>query len=726
MTSEKGIKKLKPEEAVAEAVADDQERLHILAELARKIEDEFCQRAKARLPKEAQWRECIRLYGSPLVGSDYFNPDRPFERPSGRRRPVPNIVRTKCDTAIANSVSMQFAAGEKNWDLWPPANDPSPETAVRCKKMELEIQTQLDDCGYALQCRRGMGDRVILGTGVVKGPVNTGKLRTKYVQSGSIWIPELVEDKAPAIEHVSVWNFYPDMSVTRHADSDSDIQLHSLTAFDMSMLRRNRGFDADQILEIIKTPDLYGPEKYNSSRYTTITTDMWNQPHMYKERHTVLEFHGPVSYDTVKKLGLTPSYESPTSEYYGEVWVSCGKVIRMELENIEGACETPYAVSVWKEDPSSPFGFGHPLLLADAQQVITQTYHMILDNASLTSGPQISMYQQFIQPADKDWTVRPNKVWLLTDPTVKINDAIQFFTPQNVIGNIMPVLELARMFAEEESATTAMAAGLQSPGVSDSATGQLVMERNSTVLLDFLSEEWDDAITNKVIRRMFGWNMQYNPKEDIKGDFKIDVRSSSEYKNKLMHIRDLEKLSVEASQNPNLAVWVNMDELQKARLNLMTLPSNRIIKTQEQYEQAVQQQQQQPDPAMIELQIKAQEVKINEGRLMLEKQKLQFENTKNQQREAWEHEERMASNYARIQEAQASVLKAKLESDMEYMKLMQKKEAVMVDAQTKAQIAETSAQANIFIEGMKGQQKEIDQMLYEREMDLKAQTGEGV
>lgn len=718
--------KREAEAAVEDIVHEDQERLEILSKLAKNIEDEFSSRAKVRVVKEAQWRECLRLYSSPLIGNEYINPDRPFDRPDSRRRPVPNIVRTKCDTAIANSVSMQFSAGEKNWDMWPPANDTSPEAATKCKLMENEIATQLDQCGYGLQCRRAINDRVVLGTGVVKGPVNTGKLRTKYVKTGDMWLPELVEDRAPAIEHVSLWNFYPDMSVLRHCDSQSDIETHAMSALELSMLRRNRGFDASVIEEILKDEKTYTPSTYNDNRFTAITSAMWDQPHMFKDKYLVLEYHGPVSYDTVQKLGLSPTYTSPTSEYYGEVWVCCGKVIRMELENIEAAFETPYAVSVWKEDPTSLFGFGHPLLLADAQKVITSCYHMILDNASLTSGPQISMYQQYIQPADGEWSVSPNKVWLLTDPTVKITDAINFYTPQNVIGNIMPVLELARMFAEEESATTAMAAGLGSPGLSDSATGQLVMERNSTVLLDYQAEEWDDHITQKVIRRMYGWNMQYNPNEAIKGDYRIDVRSSSEYKNKLMHIRDLERLSVEATQNPELALRLNMGELALARLNLMTLPSGRIVRSEEEYQAAVQQQQSQPNPQMIDLQIKMQEAEVSKAKVQLEAAQLKFQQNQAQQREMWEHEERMAANFARVKEAEASVIKAKLESDTEYMKLMQKQEAHMLDAQTKALVSEGSNQAKIFIEGMRAKDKEVSNLLVEKELEMKAKTGEGI
>lgn len=704
----------------------DAEREAILAGLAKQIEDEFCSRANDRVAKERQWQECIRLYNSPLTDDGYFNPDKPFDHTTRRRRPTPNIVRTKCDTAIANCVSMQFAIGDKNWDLWPPANDDTKETAERCRLMEKEIAAQLEECKYPMHARRSMSERVVLGSGVMKGPVNTGKLRTKYVKQGDVWVPEFVEDKKPGIEHVSVWRFYPDMTVQRHAESISDIELHPMTALDLSLLRRSRGFDAQAIADILSKEKGVKASYYNTEFLAKIAAVTWGQPHMYKDRYTVIEYHGPVAYDVVSKLGLQPTYESPTSEYYGEVWVCCGKVIRMELENIEGACETPYAVSVWKEDPTSPFGFGHPLLLGDAQHVVTQAYHMMLDNASLTSGPQVSMYHQYIQPADGVWDITPNKVWLLTDPSAKMDDAIKFWYPTNVIANIMPMLQLARQFAEEESATTAIASGMPSPQAAESATGQLVMQQNSTTLLDFLSEEWDDHITEKIIRRMYGWNMQYNPKEEIKGDYSIDVRSSSAYKNKQLYIRDLERLSMETAQNPALALWVNVDELARTRLHTMSLPPGKIIRTEEEYQQAAQQAQQQPNPEMIELQIKAQEGQRADKELALKEAQLQFEMQEAQQRAQWDHEERMAANYARVQEAQAQVIKARSEVEREMIQLSARREEKELDVSTKLMIKENDNQAKVFIEGMRGQQKEIDQLLTSEELQLKREKGTGI
>lgn len=706
-----------------------EERLYILDQLGKRVEAKFEERAVARLPKEAEWDKSLRLYNAPLVTRDMSTSDDPFKTTNSKRRPEPNIIRTKCETAIANCVSMQFAAGEKNWDLFPPPNATDPRVTEACRLMEKEIETQLTCTKYPLQARRAMEERVILGTGILKGPVNSGKLKVKYEQSATgDWIPKVNAANEPITEFVTCWRFYPDMSVTDFGECRDTIELHPMTPLDLSLYRNHPGFDRDAINRILAGEGSEGPLKpdaYNE-RFSRFTSEVWSRsPYLYKNKYQVLEYHGPVTYDELCKLGLEPTYESPTNEFYGEVWVCCGIVIRMELENIEGYYETPYSVATWKKDPSSPFGFGHPQILADSQRVVTQAYHMILDNASLTSGPQVAMYRKYIQPVDGSYDIGPNKVWLLTDPSVNIEHAIKFFNPTNVIEQIMPVLQLARQFAEEESATSSFQ-GTQSPQNQESATGQLLMQHASTTLLDFFSEEWDDQVTEKLIRRYYAWNMQYNPKPEIKGDYKVDVKSATEYKNKQMYVRDLERLSMEVANNPQLALAINVDELTKARLQLMHLPSNRIVKNEQEMAEAQQAAANQPNPEMIELQIKQTEAQTAQMRAETERAELEFQRVQQQQREQWEHDEKMGSNFARIQEAQAQVIKARSEYALELVKLAGKDKQVAAKLANDKELAQLSINSQIFLKSMEEDRKNQENRLYEEELQVKRETGQGI
>ena len=732
MTSDLSLEELRtkenlsPEESARLATLEDQRRIEILNGLAKRITDSFVNRANDRVVKEHEWIKAGNLYNSPLTNARAL-PDDPFVKNPVNNRPTPNIVRTKCDTAVATSYSMQFAAGSKNWDIFPPANNQSEEVSLACIAMEREIDAQLDACNYAAEARKAMEDRVIYGTGILKGPVNTGKRKVEYIQTDGVWISQPTTDYTPTITHVSPWRFYPDMSVVEFKSCDDVIETHSWTPLVLSQYRQHPGFDSDAISSILTAQE--NTPEYCNAQIQTLKEDVWNlNPYLYKKKkYLVLEYHGPVTYDELNAMGIEADYsEDDVMEFFGEVWVCAGKVIRMEIENIEGYAETPYAVSIWKKDPGSIFGFGHPLLLADPQRVVTQAYHMILDNAALTSGPQVAMYKKYVQPVDGDWTLMPNKVWQLTDPSKTVNEAIQFFNPTNVIGQIMPVLNLAMQFGDTESATPETAAGLSSPQNVDSATGQLIMQHASTTLLDFQSQDWDDEVTEKVIRRFYAWNMQFSKKEEIKGNYVIDVKSSSEYKNKQMYVRDLERLSMETAQNPALADVINMDALTRTRLALMHLPDNRVIRTPEEVAQIQAQKQEQPDPAMIELQLREREVAVKEQEMQLRAQNLQFEQTMVQRREEMDFQEKMGSNQARLMEAQARVLEVQGNERIELLKLAQKGEMHQQQLQVLMQQSMDQTQSKVFVASMQNATKARDQDLIQQELNVKRNLGTGI
>ena len=209
---------------------EDKARLEILDKLGQKITDLFQERVKMRKNKEIEWDQARRLYDSPLRGSATEAPERPFDaKDAARRRPEPNIVRTKCDTAIANCVSLQFAGGEKNWDMFPPANNLDEAVTAACRAMSKEIETQLANTKYAMHARKAMEDRVILGTGVLKGPVNTGHMQIEYYKEGDQWIPRVTQNMYPKVCHVPLWRFYPDMSVADFYECCDAIEVHPMT-----------------------------------------------------------------------------------------------------------------------------------------------------------------------------------------------------------------------------------------------------------------------------------------------------------------------------------------------------------------------------------------------------------------------------------------------------------------------------------------------------------------
>jgi hypothetical protein len=714
------------EQARQAAEAERERREALLKDLAATVESKFETRRKNRSGKERQWQESMRLYYGSLakVGKVGVSPDRPFSKEASADRPDYNIVRTKCDIAIAQLISQQFAGGDKNWDLVPSGE----MDAQSCIGMENTMVRQLDKSKYGYESRTAIEDRVILGSAVLKGPVNTSKVKSSYKldPTSAQWAPVFQSNTEPSYVRVDPWYFYPDDSTNDFCSSEDTIELHPLSKTEMAKYSKHPGFIRDAIIELLKED----PKDYSTSAIEEASALMETSQSYMKNKYMVLEYHGPVTSEQLETLGIVPSYDSVDGKtYYGEVWVCQGKVIRVELANIEDF-ELPYQVCEYKRDPVSPFGVGLPLLVRDAQRVVTQSWHMVLDNSAISSGPQVVMQKDLIEPVDGDWEMRPRKAWFLTDLSANVNQAFQFFVPPNVSGDLMAVLNAAKQFAEEESGIPLMSAGLQNGTAvtTDSATGLGLLQQASTTLLDLLNEMWDDKVTTRVIKRLYAWNMQYNPDPMIKGNFEIDVKSSSDYRNKQLYIRDMEKLSLEASQNPQTGKYVNLDELLVARLSMMHLPSSRIIRTPEEvaaYEQQMAQAQG-PNPELVKLQLEERRLALEEKRAALEELKLEFEFNQAQQREAWEFQERQANTYARVAEAEAQVVASQNEKDVAMLNLAAKDEQFRAKLGTDLEIARMREETKAFLSGQQDNRKQIDQLLTAREQKLKRETGSGI
>lgn len=710
------------------ATARRQEQLDMLAA---QIEKKFHERARRRKTKEQQWVECTNLYLGPLGEVGIAQGETPFSERRRSSKPYHNIVGNKCDIAIAQSVDYQFAGGEKNWSLGPEVNVKDPSLAERARLMEAEIEAQLEHCSYGRKSRRAIEDRVILGSGIVKGPVNTGKPYIAYEHdpAADIWIPRPMYENTPNIEWVNPWYFYPDDTVNDFNQCGDALQVHPSSAKDLRALRSHPGFIAEAIDEALA----HAPKAYASTAFSDYTQITSSNPYLFENKYVLIEYHGPLSDDMLEALSIEPSYDAEGRDYYGEVWVVCGKVVRLELENIEASFEIPYALSTWKKDPSSVFGFGSPLLMQDAQRVAREVWRMILDNGSLSSGVQVAYHAQFVEPVNGEWQLQPNKAWRLLDSSVNVENALKFFDVPNITAQLMPILNLARQFGEEESMTPMVAGGLQGADTVDTASGALMMRENSTTVLDFLSEDWDDNVTEKVIRRMYGWNMQYGTRPEIKGNYSVDVRTITEYKSAQMNLRDLERLSMEASQNPAIGMLINLDQLSRARLAAMRIPYTGIVKSPEEVAQAQQEAANQPNPEMMklqmqqmELQLREKELQIEEAKLAMEGQRMQFEVSQQQQREMWDHEEKMSANYARTIEAEARVISTQNEKEIQLLQLAAKMEDAKERNRITQQIAVENNATKRFDAQMKANSKARDQLLVQEEQLLKRETGSGI
>jgi hypothetical protein len=310
----------------------------------------------------------------------------------------------------------------------------------------------------------------------------------------------------------------------------------------------------------------------------------------------VKEYHGPLSKETLLALGkITEDEEQDTLvTHEGEVWFCQGQMIRMSLSHIEGDDELPYAATVWEPDESSFFGHGVPYLMRDAQHVVNSSWLMLLDNAGLTSGPQIVLNKEMIEPANpsEGWEIAPMKVWFLTEYGADVREAMQFVDIPARLEDLSSITQMAMQFADIESSTPLMDQG-EMPSGNNTTSGIAMVMSASNIVQKRASRGWDDNVNIKIANRIYHFLMQYDPDDDIKGDFEVKVGGATDHIDSQLKSQDIERVLSLAQSNEEF--MLNVDDNAAFRQWVATTRAGDILRSPEEAEarrMELQQQQQ--------------------------------------------------------------------------------------------------------------------------------------
>jgi len=222
-------------------------------------------------------------------------------------------------------------------------------------------------------------------------------------------------------------------------------------------------------------------------------------------------------------------------------------------------------------------------------------------------------------------------------------------------------------------------------------------------------KNYDDDITRPFIKRMYDWNMQFNPKEDVKGDFSIDARGTSSLLVKEQQAANLMNL-MNIAASPLLQPLTNTAALYRKVVSSMQLEADEIVKTTEEIELEQQKLEQQMQ-AQQEMMMQAEQQQgqqqaptgdpMAEQKLALEAQKMQMD--------------------AQLKGAQIQAQAQKLEVEQQKMASDRELELAKMAAEKGIKVSEM--RTKLGIEKMKVQSKD---MLFEKEQALKMQTGSGI
>ena len=385
---------------------------------------------------------------------------------------------------------------------------------VAAKNMEKKIHDQLEESNANKHLRNTAFEMALFGTGVMKGPFAFDKEYPNWDEEGEY---NPVFKTVPQINHVSVWDFYPDPDANNIDEAQYVVQRHKMSRSELRALK-NRPFFRE---EVIKEAIAEG-ENYVKKYWEDDLTD-YNQE-TYVDRYEVIEYWGMMETDLLIDQEVDiPEDLQDYDELQVNIWCCNNRIIRAVLNPFKPA-RIPYMASPYELNPYSFFGVGVAENMDDTQTLMNGFMRMAVDNAVLSGNLLIEVDETNLVPG-QDLSVYPGKIFRRQGGAP--GQAIFGTKFPNVSGENIQLFDKARQLADESTSIPSFSHGQTGvTGVGRTASGISMLMNAASGSVKTVIKNVDDYLLKPLGEGFFRFNMQFDFDPKIRGDLEIKARGT--------------------------------------------------------------------------------------------------------------------------------------------------------------------------------------------------------
>ncbi|MDP4546491.1 hypothetical protein [Marinobacter sp. MDS2] len=344
------------------------------------------------------------------------------------------------------------------------------------------------------------------------------------------WKAVKTKEIKPEWYRVSPFDMYPSPDATSIDDGAYIIERARMTRAHLNKLIGVPSYNADAIREVLSE---HGQTGLRDWLWTDgERAELEGRGHEWLTRGQTIDaliYCGGAQGTSLLQWGVDPSeVDDPLAEYEVEATLIGQHVIRVKF-NRDPLERRPYHKASFQPIPGSFWGMGIPELMADIQDVCNATARSLVNNLAISSGPQVEVYEDRLDPTEDPTEMYPWKVWRTKDSNVTGNNpAVRFYQPTSNAAELLAVYEKFEIRADDATNIPRYTYGNERVGGAGStATGlSMLMESANKGIKDAI-RHIDRGVIRRVIEALWLHNMQYSDDQSIKGDVSVIPRGSS-------------------------------------------------------------------------------------------------------------------------------------------------------------------------------------------------------
>lgn len=582
-------------------------------DLGRELRSEFDECKARREPYEEGWIEDLQQYKGQY---DEEVLERLDEQPN-RSQAFMRLSKVKVDSITARVMDLIFpASGERNYAIDCSPSPRVPEELLQARIQEMvqagenpeeikpadvaytiakeaarlmdqEIADQLVERpgrkSYRQVCNSVVKSAVTYGTGVLKGPLVEYDTSYRWSPGGGpgSWGVASPTERVlrPYKEFVPIWSFYPDMDAVDIESARFVWQEHLMTRHELESLHSRPHFMMDRIISHIRdNPDGDATVRNYEVQLRAMSPDTAGST--LKGRYRVLERWGYVAGSKLHEAGYPIPEERRDFELPVNVWLMGDQVIRLVPWPMPDL-PIPYHVYYYSKDESSIFGEGVCSVARHPQRAINAGVRAMLDNASISSGPMIGINSAALQPGEDPEDIHGWKVFMF-DSAQDMKECLAVYDLPNYSNNYLQLIQYMSTMMDEITTPRFMHGDGKVKGAGETAAGLSMLMGAANITIKDLIKNFDDYVTRPFITSMYHWNMRFNERQEIKGDFEVVARGSTTLMAREVQSEKLMQ-AMNIVQGTRFAGWLKDHEvLQELFISLDISPQK--VRTPEEYE----------------------------------------------------------------------------------------------------------------------------------------------
>lgn len=459
------------------------------------------------------------------------------------------------------------------------------------KKSERKLQDVLVQGGFYNALHEFLIDLPIFPFACIKGPFVQMARENEWVNG------EIIATSEPKLcwKRVSCFDLYLDPGASDIKDGPV-IEKIRLSRVDLNNLIGVPGYDEEAIREVLQDYGMGFKDWVSDMDPARATEEGREDPYLNtSELIDCLAWSGPVQGKLLLGHGFTKKQiKDSDMDYWVNAWIIGKHTIKAHID--PNPSQRPqYFISSYEVVPGSPIGHGVVEIIDDIQAVANASLRSLVNNLSISSGPQVAIIEDRLHPATDPDSLYPWKRWRFTsDPMGSNATPITFFQPQSNAQELLSVYSSMTQIADEVSAIPRYATGENvKGGAAGTASGMAMLMGNATKVLQSVAAHIDKNVMEPALGMLYDMMMLTDTEGYFTGDENIQVRGVTlAMQKETDRMRRLEFLQI--ITNPMDAEIVGPEgraQLLRSLSQDLGLPEVDIVPTNEEIKAKVQQRQ---------------------------------------------------------------------------------------------------------------------------------------